>query len=513
MLVYPKTGWDIKNVSALLPLSVLYLIQPLKTAGFDVSVVDQRIDPHWDKTLLAHLAHSETFAVGISAMTGLQIKWGLAAAKIAKTFRKDIYCIWGGIHPSLMPEQTLENDLVGVVVKGEGEVTFPKLLTALKNTTPLEDVKGIAFRAGQEVFQSPRRDFIDLNASGFPPYDDLNSSDYITTQTLGLSDIAITTSRGCPNRCAYCYNVPYSNRKWRAQSADSVLEHIRYILRKFDVQGILIKDDNFFVDKERVLAIANGLLKLPRPVIVRAECRADYIAREWDQDFLNYLGDCGIREMTVGAESGSDETLSVLCKDITVDDILRANRRLCKAKIATKFTFMTGYPHETEKHVRQTLDLMLALLSESEYARLTPLHLFAPYPGTKLFNQSVKLGFTPPASLEKWADVDFHHARHPWISKSMSKKLEKASIATYFMDGKTVPEYFSTYSLIRLFAKIYSRIVRFRAAHFCFSMMPEVSFIEWIRRKRTENVKIPKISPRKIKRKKKKINPGGSTGL
>jgi radical SAM superfamily enzyme YgiQ (UPF0313 family) len=165
-----------------------------------------------------------------------------------------------------------------------------------------------------------------------------------------------------------------------------------------------------------------------------------------------------------------------------VDDIRTANRRLGAAKIASKFTFMTGYPGETLAQTRQTLDLMLDLVRENRYARVTPLHLFAPYPGTDLYDESVTKGYTPPVDLEGWAHVNFHNLRLPWIDADRSKKLERASVATYFLDGRTVPEYFSKSWFMKTAAKIYGAVVRFRAARFFFSFMPELALFEWVRK-------------------------------
>ena len=479
---YPGTGWDIKNVTALLPLSVLYMVRPLRLAGFDVRIIDQRLDRNWRNTLRTELQIPQTIALGISSMTGHQIAGGIEAASIARKARPGLPVIWGGVHPSLMPRQTLENDGADIVVRGEGETAIVNLAEALRDEKPFTGLPGVAYFDGNTYRENGPASAVKLDDVLLPDYDAVNVEDYITTQTLGLRDLAITTSRGCPNRCAYCYNVPYSGRRWRAQSAAGVLAHIEKIVTDFDVQGVLVKDDNFFVDKKRAGEIAAGLPKLPRKVVVRAECRADYIARKWDQDFLNELSARGFREMTVGAESGSDETLELLCKDITVADIREANRRLAKAKIAAKFTFMAGYPNESPADIRKTLDLMLDLIRESPYARVTPLHLFAPYPGTELFDEAIRQGYEPPKDLAGWADVDFHQVSLPWLPGRFARKLERASVATYFLDGRTIPEYFARQPLRRILAKIYGWIVRLRAKRFFFALMPEIGLINRLRK-------------------------------
>ncbi|MBN1933428.1 MAG: hypothetical protein JW934_02120, partial [Anaerolineae bacterium] len=76
ILIYPRTLWDIKNVTTRLPLAALYIGSLLQTHGFTVQVIDQRVDDRWQETL-RHALGQRPLWVGISAMTGMQIKWGL----------------------------------------------------------------------------------------------------------------------------------------------------------------------------------------------------------------------------------------------------------------------------------------------------------------------------------------------------------------------------------------------------------------------------------------------------
>ena len=69
--------------------------------------------------------------VGITAMTGFQIKYGLRIANLARKINPDAIIVWGGVHPSLLPEQTIANPLVDIVVIGEGEQTFLEILEAI----------------------------------------------------------------------------------------------------------------------------------------------------------------------------------------------------------------------------------------------------------------------------------------------------------------------------------------------------------------------------------------------
>ena len=112
VLIYPRTGMDIGS-SVAPPHNLLCVAAPLDKAGYYVKIIDQRIDSHWKLHLELELIRDPIF-VGIPTMTGTQVKF---AMEIAKTIRdltnnwqpKPIPIVWGGVHPTLLPEQVLNS--------------------------------------------------------------------------------------------------------------------------------------------------------------------------------------------------------------------------------------------------------------------------------------------------------------------------------------------------------------------------------------------------------------------
>jgi hypothetical protein len=122
VFIFPRTLWDIKNVTTRLPMSVLYMGTVLQEWGFSVQVIDQRVDEGWERTLRRALRERPLW-VGISSMTGQQIRWGLEAARMVRRVDAAIPIVWGGVHPTILPKQTLAHPLVDAVAVGEGEIT------------------------------------------------------------------------------------------------------------------------------------------------------------------------------------------------------------------------------------------------------------------------------------------------------------------------------------------------------------------------------------------------------
>ena len=495
ILIYPRTLWDIVNVTTRLPLAALYIGTVLQENGFSVQVIDQRIDDRWPDTLRDALRDPPLW-VGVSAMTGRQIHWGLQASQIARDFQPQVPIVWGGVHPTILPEQTLAHPLVDLVAVGEGEMTALELSRAIREgareierassrvVSPLDSLSGLPGIAGL-VWQQDGR--VMYNAPrGYTPMDELPLLDYglvdiekyILSEVPGERSLQITTSRGCPMRCGYCYlTVVPDGRRYRAESAERTVERIARLQRLYDLNAIHIIDDEFFPQLKRARRVCELIIERGIKLTLRTNCRIDYIDR-MDMDDLRLFRQAGFKHLYLGAESGNNRVLEFIEKGITREQIQRANRKLAQAGIAPKFSFMGGFPSETIAEVKDTMHLMVQLVRDNPQAYTTPVQLYSPYPGTPLYEVCLQNGLAAPDSLEGWTESGWEHIDYSWLSRSEERFLQKAAYFTFFLDGKTVAE--STRSpLVRLAARAYGWIVRQRVRADFYALMPEVGLIKW----------------------------------
>src|SRR5450756_2703781 len=143
--------------------------------------------------------------VGITAMSGPQIRYGLEFARRVHAAKPHVPIVWGGVHPTLLPEQTVASDFVDVVVRGEAEQVVGPLADALAAGAPLDAVNGLTYKADGAIRSTPDADLIDLDTIPVElPYDLLELDRY---PTLQAGRVHIQTSRGCPSRCGFCYNL------------------------------------------------------------------------------------------------------------------------------------------------------------------------------------------------------------------------------------------------------------------------------------------------------------------
>jgi len=406
------------------PLSLIHVASPLKREGYDVRIVDMRVED------VRGIKIGNPVFVGISSMSGLQIAYGLEFAKKVRSENPSCPIIWGGVHPSLLPEQTVANKYVDVAVRGEGESMILQLAKSLQHGDALDNVPGITYRRNGRIMSTLDATQIDLDKIPIDmPFDLLQMEKY---PSFREGRFHIQTSRGCPHKCGFCYNSVFNKSKWRAKSSERVLDEIEYIVRKFPhVKCIDPIDDNFFVDKKRVENICRGLLERQINITWRANCRFDYMSN-YDRSFISLLEESGCVELDFGAETGSSRLLSLIDKCVTPDQMIKTVDSLKKwaPSIEPYVSWMSGLPTETDEDLRLTFDLMDKMSKTNEKTQHFGIFIYTPFPSPMV--DLIGSGFTPPKSLDEWGKIDVFHFAPPWHTKKYVRKLETISAVTRY---------------------------------------------------------------------------------
>jgi len=429
ILIFPKTGVDpdIPHV----PHSTMFLAEPLLKAGFEPIFIDTRVDSLYKQKIKHHLP--DTICVGITSMTGYQIKHGLAEAKFIRQLNPRVPIIWGGVHPSALPEQTVKNRYVDIVVRGEGEETFLKLCQTLKNNQPLNTVPSITFISQEGIVSTHCQGFVDLNKIKREPWHLIQTQKYIREEMDANRVLTMVTSRGCPFQCTFCYNHQFNESKWRGRKAEHIIEEIEYLIKRYHINGIDFIEDSFFIDIPRVKKICQGIIDKNIKISIRAACRASEFAR-YDDKFINLLKKAGLKFIQCGIESGSQRILNLIKKGITIEQVLITAQKLKKHNIEAGFTFMSGFPQETKKDLYQTLDLIDRVRKINPQVNVSSIFTYTAYPGTELYDVALKYGFQPPQRLEDWGDYTFFTSspKLVWLSKKNRRFLQYLSFITRF---------------------------------------------------------------------------------
>ena len=442
-----------------LPLNLLHPATGLVHAGFRVDIIDQFADPHWERKLRDAM-REKPVCFGVSCMTGPQIRRALAACKALKQRYPDVPTVWGGIHPSILPEQTLQNPWVDVVVVGEGEATLPELVGALANGQALGAVAGIAYRENGRIHFTETRPFVDLNAQPPLAYDLIDINLY-RRRMFGSDHVSFSSSRGCPFRCGFCYDAVVHRRKWRAMQPEKVVEGIQRLIRDYDVHGFNLTDDNLFTNMDHAHRVMEAIVRADlRIKIGKLHIRIDSI-RRMDNEFLALLARAGVERLTIGVESGSQRVLDLIEKNLRVEHVLEASEKLIGRPIVPLYLFMMGLPTETPEELRESVQLAQRLLRENARAAKT-FNIYTPYPGTALYRMAVGLGMKEPQRLEDWSPMNYRYVprESPWIVPGTKRLIAGLDFPLMFLG--TSFQFKKTHPAVKGLRRLYLPVARYR---------------------------------------------------
>ncbi len=290
---------------------------------------------------------------------------------------KGVFTVIGGIHATVLPEEALQ--FSDAVVTGEGEQTLFEVFDSHQ--------KGIV--KGEPVQ--------DLDSLPFPAYDLIDMNHYMAQGSgiLGFGGsasktIGILTSRGCPYHCTFCYNS-FRDVPIRYRSAAKVVDEVRYLKQRFGVNTVCFNDDNFFMNRRRVLEICD-LIREER-VLWAANARVNGV----QQDVLEATRDSGCVQVAFGLESASQRMLDLYCKGATVEQAVEAVALCDRVGLMVSGSFIFGGPTETMVEMMMSRDFMIRNNVDGGIG----VCVMTPFPGTKIWDWCVERGLVKP-SLELW---------------------------------------------------------------------------------------------------------------
>ncbi|MFH1972218.1 MAG: radical SAM protein [archaeon] len=410
LIVYCEKKANIPRI----PLASVAIASYARKKGYNPEILDLRLD-NYD-----NINFKDYIAVGLGTLTGPGIKYGRILAKEAKRQNPEIVIAWGGPHVSLFLEQSLKDKYVDVIVREEGDASFVELLDTISKNKPLDIVRGISFKKDGKIIHNPSVPLMELDELDYPAYDLLKG---IERYADLKEEFGYESSRGCPHRCQFCYCLDFHKQKWRAKSAEHVLRDIDRIVKDYNPRKIFLPDDNFFVNKKRVMDICKGIIERKYKVKWGACARMDYISRYTDEE-LKTLKDGGCWYLGLGAESGSVKGLNILKKDITKEQSILATKKLVRHGILPQISFVIGFPGETKKDMMETLNLYDRLMDVHHTVEVNGVFIFYPIPGTPMYDQAIKLGYDTKETFKDWAEWRSNNpANTPWWDAKYKKQL------------------------------------------------------------------------------------------
>jgi radical SAM superfamily enzyme YgiQ (UPF0313 family) len=409
MLFHPRTEHEENYRDYWIPYSVLSLSAMLHPE-VAVRILDENLERPPDHGRLERDL-GRCVCVGISSMTGRQIANGLRFAQLVRKVRPGLPIVWGGAHPTLFPEEMLRSPLVDVVVIGPGELPFQALVRTLAAGGALPRVAGLAWSDGEDRFRGGKA--APRPSAEFPefPWDLTRLDRYVRAdEKIAARTLNYVSSQGCPFPCGFCSEVALHERGWNAFPADRVASDARELVDRAGITGLKFYDANFFVSVPRAMEFAR--LAIPLGLRWAASCHPATVLRLTAEQRA-ILARSGLCRLLVGLESGVQGVLDLVQKRFRVEDMPVIADRLAEFGIVGSFTFIVGFPGVPD-------DLEATLRMGERLRAAWPrhevkVHFYAPYPGTPMWPDALRHGFTPPTDLEGWAAFDYYAVTTPWV--------------------------------------------------------------------------------------------------
>ena len=447
-----------------LPLALVGVGSALDDSLYEVIIVDGRLEKDPWSILEKELAGAICF--GVTTLTGAPLKDAIAITRRVKSFRPDIAVVWGGWHTSLFPTDTLRDEAsVDFTVQAQGEATFAELVDCLSKGESVENVKGICYRKDGKPFQNPPRLMTDMNILPRYNYDLIDVERYFVAK--GRRQLDYFSSSGCFFRCSFCADPFVFNRKWSAITPARMGEELAELKAKYQFTDLNFQDETFFTYRPRVIEIAETFIDRKLNFTWAATMRADQGDRLSDEDF-ELLKRSGLRRLLIGVESGSQEMMDWMKKDIKLEQVYRCAERCRKYNIAVVFPFIVGFPGESEANFMATLRMAAELKGMAE-TFTTPIFYFKPYPGSEITQEVVRQGFQLPANIEEWANFDYIGSSGPWLSDAHFELVERFKFYNQMAFRKSNPVFWPV-----------QRLARWRMQNWKFGFPVEKSLADWM---------------------------------
>lgn len=370
---------DITRIANIMPpYGLLILSSYLEKKNIKNEIIDLYAFPERKENLLKKIKDLKPTHIGITSTTSSFFD-GYEIAKLLKENFEEIKIIFGGVHPTAVYEKILNNfKEIDYIVVGEGEETIYEILTS----NNLESVKGIALRKDGDIIFTGRRKLIeDLDKLPFPAYHKLK--DFPLKYKLPIFNYpkspstTFLTSRGCPYNCSYCDRSIFGPT-FRAHSSDYLIEHLKFLKKYYNIRHINIYDDNFLLQKKRVIDFCEKILRENLKITFNCIGRANHL----DEEVLKYLKKAGCWMINIGVESGDEELLKPHRTKPEIERIKEIVRKIKENGIRVKGLFMMGIPGETKGTIEKTIEF--ACQNPFDDLNVTK---FTPFPGTPIYEK------------------------------------------------------------------------------------------------------------------------------
>ncbi len=403
-----------------IPLGIFYLGAYLRKYGHEVHVVDGEALETTAAGLAEQARQLKPGLVGLSATT-VAFHRALETAREIKKILPETPIALGGPHITASWENALSYSEFDLGILGEGEASLLELVETLEGSESLEKVGGLVYkRDGRLTVNQSRNHISDIDDIPFPAYDlipDLSVYNPPPSNYKRLPVANIITSRGCPNQCTFCGHQVFG-RTLRQRSASNIVDEIEMLYKQHHVREIAFVDDTFTIKPERIIDLFDLLdskgIRIPWTCMSRVNTV--------DFEILKYMRDHGCWHISFGIESGNEEILRLIKKNISLEQASKVADWCYQLGIKSKGFFIIGHPGETIETIDQTIETALRMRLHDVVVTLN-----TPLPATEQSRTAESYG-----TLEKNDWAKFNMWNPVFIPFGLSREIMEAKHREFY---------------------------------------------------------------------------------
>jgi len=447
------------------PLGPAYLGAVLKKQGIEVEVYCQDVFHYSNQELATHLEKNTYDLIGVGFLAARFSETIMDLCSTINQYKKNAWLVLGGHGPSPIPEYVLKNTDADVVVTGEAEETMPEIVQCKIEGGDLCQINGIAFKSGEEITINEKRNPIKkLDSLPFPEWSLFPMEKYSTSLSLfdkeeGDRTLSILTSRGCINRCNFCYRM---EKGIRFRSVENVIEEMKVLKQGYGINYFFMQDELFVASKKRIFTFHDVLKENNLSIKFSCDARVDI----FDEELASCLKECGCRFLNFGMESSDQNVLNLMTKNTTVEENLKAAEIARKAGIGFGLNFLWGNIGDTEESLRGNVKI---IKQYNAYQQLRTIRPVTPYPGCDLYYEAIRRGLLsgPEDFFNKFRNSDLLLVNFTDIPEKEFYRLlleaNKELILDHF--SSTTKDMAQAHAMINDFSELYSgKRLKFRGA-------------------------------------------------
>lgn len=357
VIMVANTRW-LGGTSFMEPVPALPILASILNGNFEYEVIDcNGFNLNEEQTIEA-IQKAGPDIVLITALSILSHKQYAKVAELVKKVSKDIITVMGGVYATTSYDHIMEDHNVDYVMLGHAEERLCQFLNAIIGKEDLSGIKGIGYRENGQVMINPVETYIgDVKTMVKPDYSKIDLSPYIEhgfrASRQARREAHIITSYGCPHNCVFCARRSISGSKVAYREVEDVIEELRYLKEKYQIDSIEITDDNLLDDEERAKHLFKRIISEKFDLKIRLSYAAVWHLNE---EILDLITEAGCYTLTISLESGCDRVLHQIIRKPLKKEIVPGVVKMCQERnLFLQANIVIGFPGETWNEIRESI--------------------------------------------------------------------------------------------------------------------------------------------------------------